>query len=112
MTADEFLESDGVSAVLEDLSEQFDVVLLDTGPLLAVGDVVALSAKVDAIVVVTRLGIHRRQLEDLARHLHNCQAPILGFVLTGTSHRDSYGYGYDARVYEVPQEADRPAERT
>jgi succinoglycan biosynthesis transport protein ExoP len=112
--ADEFLESDGVSAVLEDLSGQFEVVLLDTGPLLAVGDVMALSARVDAIVVVTRLGIHRGQLEDLARHLHNCQAPILGFVLTGTAHGDGYGYGYDydSRVPEVSQEADRPAERT
>jgi succinoglycan biosynthesis transport protein ExoP len=112
--ADEFLESDSVSAVLEDLSEQFDVVLLDSAPLLAVGDVMALSAKVDAIVVVTRLGIHRRQLEELARQLRNCRAPILGFVLTGVSHGDSYsyGYGYDPRAYEFRREADRQAERT
>ena len=113
--ADEFLESDGVSAVLEGLSGQFDVVLLDTGPLLAVGDVMALSAKVDAMLVVTRLGIHRRQLEELARQLHNCRAPILGFVLTGTPHGDSYGYGYgyDSRVPEVWQEADgRPSDRS
>jgi Mrp family chromosome partitioning ATPase len=89
------------------------VVLLDSAPLLAVGDVMALSAKVDAIVVVTRLGIHRRQLEELARQLRNCRAPILGFVLTGVSHGDSYryGYGYDPRAYEFRQEADRPAER-
>lgn len=110
--ADEFLESDGVSAVLEELSQQFDMVLLDTAPLLAVGNVMASSASVDAIVVVTRLGIYRPQLKELTRQLNNCRAPILGFVLTGTSHRESYGYGYDARVSEVPQRADRPAERT
>jgi succinoglycan biosynthesis transport protein ExoP len=111
--ADEFLESDRVSTVLEELSEQFDVVLLDTPPLLAVGDVMTLSTKVDAIVVVTRLGIHRRQLEELARQLHNCRAPILGFVLSGASHGDSYsyGYGYDQRVYEVRQEAEKQGER-
>ena len=113
--ADEFLESERVSTVLEDLSAQFDVVLLDAPPLLAVGDVMSLSTKVDAIVVVTRLGIHRRQLEELARQLHNCRAPILGFVLTGVSHGDSYsyGYGYDERVYEdVREEAETPSERS
>jgi polysaccharide biosynthesis transport protein len=112
--ADEFLESQGVSAVLEELSERYDVVLLDTPPMLAVGDVMTLSTKVDAIVVVTRLGIHRRQLEELVRQLHNCRAPVLGFVLTGASHGDSYsyGYGYDERVYEAASEAERPRERT
>jgi polysaccharide biosynthesis transport protein len=111
--ADEFLESHGVSAVLAELSERYDVVLVDTPPLLAVGDVMTLSTKVDAIVVVTRLGIHRRQLEELSRQLHNCRAPVLGFVLTGASHGDSYsyGYGYDQRAYEVRGEAEQQHER-
>jgi tyrosine-protein kinase len=114
---DEFLETDRVSAVLEDISGQFDLVLLDTAPLLPVSDVVALSGRVDGIVVVMRLGIHRRQLEELARQLHNCRAPILGFILTGTPHGDSYtygyGYGYAPRGYEASRQgADRPAERT
>jgi succinoglycan biosynthesis transport protein ExoP len=113
--ADEFLESERVSAVLDDLADQFDVVLLDSPPLLAVGDVMSLSTKVDAIVVVVRLGIHRRQLEELARQLQTCRAPILGFVLTGASHGDSYsyGYGYDQRVYQdVDQEVETPSERS
>jgi succinoglycan biosynthesis transport protein ExoP len=112
--ADEFLESDRVPLLLEELSGQFDMILLDTAPLLPVGDVMALSAQIDGIVVVTRFGIDRRHLEELARQLHNCRAPILGFILTGTAHGDSYsyGYGYAPRVYEASQEADRPAERT
>jgi Mrp family chromosome partitioning ATPase len=112
--ADEFLESERVSTVLKDLSERFDLVLIDAPPLLAVGDVMTLSAKVDAIVVVTRLGIHRRQLDELARQLQTCRAPVLGFVLTGASHGDSYsyGYGYDERVLDVPEEAEHLGERT
>jgi succinoglycan biosynthesis transport protein ExoP len=109
---DEFLETNRVSAVLEDLSGQFDLVLLDTAPLLPVSDVVVLSAKVDGIVVVTRLGIHRRQLEDLARQLNNCRAPVLGFILTGTAHGDDYSYGYAPRGYEARQEAGRPSGRS
>jgi Mrp family chromosome partitioning ATPase/capsular polysaccharide biosynthesis protein len=112
--ADEFLESAGIGEVLEGLRQRFDFVLVDTPPLLAVGDVITLSTRMDAIVVVTRLGIHRRQLEELARQLHTCRAPVLGFILTGAAHGDSYsyGYGYDTRGYEVPREAETTVEPT
>jgi succinoglycan biosynthesis transport protein ExoP len=109
--ADELLESERVSTLLAELSKDFDVVLVDAPPLLAVGDVLTLSTKVDAILVITRLGIHRPRLHDLARQLQNCRAPILGFVLTGVSHGDSYsyGYGYDPHVYDA--EARSPQHR-
>ena len=57
---------------------------------------------VDAMIIVTQLGIHRRQLQELTRQLQGCRATILGFILTGVSHGDSYtyGYGYDPHVYE------------
>jgi Mrp family chromosome partitioning ATPase/capsular polysaccharide biosynthesis protein len=111
---DEFLGNDRVAGLLHELSGKFDLVLLDTAPLLPVGDVMALSAHVDGIVVVTRLGIYRRQLEEVSRQLSNCRAPIFGFILTGTPHGDSYsyGYGYAPRSYETSPEAERPAERT
>lgn len=110
--ADEFLERDGVNEVLEQLANEFDLVVLDTPPLLAVGDAQTLSAKVDAMLVVAGTGIHRRQLEELARQLRNCPAPILGYVLTGVSHSDSYsyGYGYDPHVYDTRSQADTSRE--
>ena len=55
------------------------------------------------------------ELKELARQLQTCRAPLLGFVLTGASHGDSYsyGYGYDQRVYEdVGQEVESPSERS
>jgi succinoglycan biosynthesis transport protein ExoP len=111
--ADEFLESERVSLVLDELAGKFDVVLVDAPPLLAVGDAQTLSAKVDAIVVVARLGIHQRQLQEFARQLGNCRAAVLGFVVTGVSHGDSYtyGYGYDPHVYDARQETGRRGER-
>ena len=111
--ADEFLESDRVSLVLEHLSERFELVLVDAPPMLAVGDVLTLSTKVDAIMIVTQIGIDRRQLNELARQLGNIRAAIVGFVLTGVSHGDSYsyGYGYDPHVYEPQQRRGRISER-
>jgi len=107
----EFLDSERISTVLEELGEKFDLVLVDAPPLLAVGDAVALGTRVDAIVVVTRLGIRRPLLHDLTRQLHNCPATLLGFVLTGAPRSDGYGYGYgygygdEARPSDVPPPA-------
>jgi polysaccharide biosynthesis transport protein len=111
--ADEFLENPRVEAVLKEIAGDYDVVLVDAPPLLAVGDAQTLSALVDGIIVVSRLGAHRRQLQELARQLPNYRADVLGFVLTGAKHSDSYsyGYGYDPHVYEARSETSRRGQR-
>jgi succinoglycan biosynthesis transport protein ExoP len=90
----EFLGDQRVAVILSALGETFDIVLVDAPPFLAVGDAMALSANVDAIVVVTHLGTHRPILRELARELHQSGARSLGFVLTGVSGADGHGYGY------------------
>jgi succinoglycan biosynthesis transport protein ExoP len=111
--ADEFLVRPRVENVLDELSAAFDLVLVDSPPLLAVGDAQTLSARIDAMIVVTRLGIHRPQLEELARQLPTFRAELLGFILTGVPHSDSYsyGYGYDPHVYEAQPEPKRRGQR-
>jgi succinoglycan biosynthesis transport protein ExoP len=97
----EFLESEQLGPLLRELATRFDIVLVDTPPMLAIGDAMALSSKVDAIVVVIHSGIQRPHLQELARQLRSCRAPALGFVLTGVSNGDgnSYGYGYGYGSY-------------
>ena len=92
--AGEFVASERVAALLNDLREAFDVVLVDAPPLTVVGDAMTLSAAVDAIVVVTPFGIERPLLQAVARELQNCRAAALGFVLTGAPHTGAYAYGY------------------
>jgi succinoglycan biosynthesis transport protein ExoP len=110
--ADEFLERAHVDRVLDQLASQFDIVLVDAPPVLAVGDAMSLTADVDAMILVTRMGIDRRQLQELARQLQSSRADVLGFVLTGVAHGDSYtyGYGYDPHTY--PREQRAPARRS
>jgi Mrp family chromosome partitioning ATPase len=106
-SAGEFLEHDGVSEVLQALRDQFDVVLVDAPPLLAFGDAMTLSAKVDAIFAVSRMdAVPRPLLHELGRQLQKAKAPSIGYVLTGVEHGDSYRYMYDAYLYDV-----RPADR-
>ena len=89
--------------MLDELSEAYDLVLIDTPPLLPVGDATALSSKVDAMVVVTSLTLLKRPMVDeLARALSTCPTVKLGFVVTGAEadqvidHRGyTSGYYYD-----------------
>jgi Mrp family chromosome partitioning ATPase len=90
----EFVASERLAALLNDLREAFDVVLVDAPPLTVVGDAMTLSAAVDAIVVVTPFGIERPLLQAVARELQNCRAAALGFVLTSAPQTGAYAYGY------------------
>ena len=72
---------------------QYDVVLIDTPPIFSVGDALALSAHIDAFMLVNHLGMTRRgELHDLRGALAFARCEILGTVLTGASGSDAFGY--------------------
>jgi polysaccharide biosynthesis transport protein len=98
-TAGEFLASERVSALLFELREQFDVLLVDAPPITVVGDAMTVSGAIEAIIAVTSLRIERPLLDELARELQNCRAATLGFVLTGVALSDPYAYGYRSYDY-------------
>jgi Mrp family chromosome partitioning ATPase/capsular polysaccharide biosynthesis protein len=91
----EFIGSPALEEILCELEYKFDTILIDAPPALQVGDAMAISARADAILVVTRLNLVRQpMLNDLRRLLDASPAAKLGFVLTGAQDEDSYGYGY------------------
>jgi Mrp family chromosome partitioning ATPase len=68
-----------------------------------VGDGLTLSAKVDAVIVVTRMEVVRRpMIAELKRLLETMPANKLGFVVTGAEAEEGYGVGgyYYYRGYE------------
>jgi tyrosine-protein kinase len=107
----EFLESGKVPAILTQLAEEFDFVLVDAPPLLAFGDAMTLSGRVDAVFVVARLGyVERPLLDELARQLNSSPAKPIGFVVAGAPHHGVYAYGYDVYGY-APAESTRSGQR-
>ena len=110
----EFIGTDGLARILGELGEQFDLVLLDTPPLLSVGDATALAPRVDAMIVIARLRVVKRQvLQELARALRMCATLRLGCVATGAELEESYGHGgYGYYGYEsIPDSSSREAAR-
>lgn len=91
----DFAASVRLGAVLDELAETCDLVLIDAPPILQVSDAMALTAKVDALLVVTRMSVVRRPaLNELRRVLDQAPVTKLGFVLTGVRAQEGYGYGY------------------
>lgn len=104
----EFVGSRRLEAILEQLRERADTVLLDAPPVLRVGDAMSLSTKVDGIIVVTRMNVVRRHmLTELRRHLAASPTIKLGFVLTGAGDEQTYGYGYDYAQRPEPTKSKR-----
>jgi succinoglycan biosynthesis transport protein ExoP len=102
LPAGDLLQDQRLLDVLDQVADKFDLVLIDAPPLLAFDDAMILSTHVDAIFAITRLNtVQRPILHEFARQLQNCQAKILGYVLTGVEHSESYRYMYEAYAYEA-----------
>jgi Mrp family chromosome partitioning ATPase len=83
----------GLEQVLEQLADAADLVLIDTPPLLRVGDTLALTTYVDGLLVVTSLrAIRPPMLDELRRVLMACPVAKLGFILTGADLEGGYEY--------------------
>ena len=96
----ELLSSQRFAELLGALREKFDVIIVDTPPLLAVSDPSAIAAVVDGVVLTIRL---RRNVKPLvtraARILESVDSKLLGIVVNGVSQDAGYGYNYGYRDY-------------
>ena len=93
----ELLGSGRMSRLLEELEQRFDMVLVDTPPVLAVTDAAVLAPKAGGVLLVTRAGqVARQQVVRAKEALEAVKANVLGVVLDGvqTEGRDGYYYYY------------------
>lgn len=95
----EMLGSRQMRDLLERLSNDYDIIIVDSAPVLPVSDSVALAASVDAVVLVGQAGrSSNRQVGEALGQLQRVQAPLIGTVLNKLTARKrsggGYGYGY------------------
>ncbi len=98
----ELLSSGRMEQILEELSGRFDVVILDSPPVLGLADAPLMSALVEGVILVVQSDRSRRgSLKSSLRRLRGMRTNLLGGVLTmfdasknSNAYSEYYGYNY------------------
>lgn len=91
----ELLNSKRMASILDWARDNYDIVVLDAPPVLAVSDVQVLVPKTDGVVVVAKMGkTLKGDLRRTVEVLKLAKATILGCVERVNTKRGDRGYGY------------------
>jgi Mrp family chromosome partitioning ATPase len=88
------LSPEAVRLVIETVRDQYDIVLVDTGPVPGTLGASIMNSLVDGVVVVLSRGAGRTQTQRAVNHLTLIGATIVGYVFNRAESRDfqmSYG---------------------
>ena len=86
-----------MQALIASVEQNYDVVILDVPPILAVSDTQALVSHLDGVVLVVKIGqTEKAALKRADELLKLAHANILGYVMNdvGRNGDSAYGYGY------------------
>ncbi|MBN1320242.1 MAG: AAA family ATPase [Thermoleophilia bacterium] len=97
----ELLASSRMAKVIKELTAMADCLLIDTPPVLAVSDALALARHVDGVIIVSRLdSTSREELREVRDIFERAGTRIIGAVAAGKERspayyrKQGYGYGY------------------
>lgn len=94
----ELLGSPRMASLLDELSQHFDVVLVDTPPVLPVTDALVLAVGATGVIIVVGLGAtNRERLGRALGSLRKLDVAILGLVANGSVPSGDAAYGYGSR---------------
>lgn len=98
----ELCSSPQVRELIEELRQEFDFVIIDTPPLLAVTDAGPIAARVDGVILTLRIKKNVRvSAERAAEMLHNIGANCIGLVVNGVGAQSGYGSQYTYGAYRA-----------
>jgi len=91
----ELLGSGKMTSLVRRLEDEWDMVLFDSPPLVAVTDATMVSKEIDQIVMVVKVGqTDRKAFDHTVSSLRNVKAPLGGVILNAVTSKNSYGSYY------------------
>ncbi len=105
----ELLHSAATSGLMNRLAEEFDVVLIDTPPMLHMADARILAADTDGVILVFRAGVTRQDHAVSACDLFdNDKVPLIGTILNDFNPRKEGQLNYYRSYYRYRKAAKEP----
>jgi succinoglycan biosynthesis transport protein ExoP len=96
----ELLGSAAMKALLTAATERYDMVLIDSPPVLPVTDAAVLGRQVDGALVIAGMDrIHRTQIREALTSLETAGCKVLGLVINKIARRDVGSYVYERGYY-------------
>lgn len=91
------LESAKMKELIQKLRENYDYILLDTPPVIAVSDALYVARNADGVIFIVAQGVAKKSLvKEAIQTLKNNNVHMIGIVLTQVNLKSGeYGYGYD-----------------
>ena len=92
-----FFRSSDFREALPRLMSGYDIVILDTPPVMSAAETTDVVSQADGAVLVVRQGTPVKDLHDVRQRLSISGTPILGYIFNrakGSAGRYGYGYGY------------------
>ncbi|MBQ3252508.1 MAG: CpsD/CapB family tyrosine-protein kinase [Oscillospiraceae bacterium] len=93
----ELLSSERMQSLVEQISKQYDYVLIDTPPVNVVSDCCVIASLLDGVLLLARQGRSKKEgIKQAINQLKLTDAKILGYVLNGVTVKTKgyYRYGY------------------
>ena len=97
----ELLASNHMDEFIKKIKEEFDVVLFDTPPMIAVTDAFIINKYVDKTLLVIRASVTQKgALERTLVNMNNMSSNIDGVIFNGVNESNTYGGGYYYNYYQ------------
>ena len=91
----EMLGSNRMVELVRRLNEEYDIVLYDSPPLVAVTDANMISKEIDRIVLIVKVGqTDKKAFHHTITNLKNIEAPLGGIIMNAVTSKSSYGSYY------------------
>jgi tyrosine-protein kinase Etk/Wzc len=93
--------------LLENISKQYDLVIIDSPPILAVTDAAIIGRLASASLMVVKAGSHpKREIEQSAKRLIQAGTNLKGIVFNDLPQLSSQ-YGYGKYVYQYNYKSEK-----
>lgn len=105
----ELLMSKGLTELLDEVKDQFDLIIVDTPPIMAVTDAAIVGRQCGVTMLVARFGLNPvKELEVTKQRLEQNGISVKGVVLNAIERRASdYDYGYGYYHYEYKSDGSK-----